>query len=72
MALTVGMADFLGARRIRLLTDGGAWKQYITRIVTLTTERDVEYPVTLVHGHPNVDIALDALSAAPLPLGLHP
>ena len=24
MALTVGMADFLGARRIRLLTDGGA------------------------------------------------
>ncbi|MEJ1089973.1 hypothetical protein WDU99_16770 [Microbacterium sp. Mu-80] len=72
MALTVGMADFLSARRIRLLTDGGAWKQYILRIVALTTERDVDYPVTLVHGHPNVDIAVDAESAAPLPLGLHP
>lgn len=72
MALTVGMADFLSARRIRLLTDGGAWKQYISRIVALTSERDVDYPVTLVHGHPNVDIALDATSAAPLPLGLQP
>lgn len=72
MALTVGMADFLAARRIRLLTDGGPWKQYILRIVALTEERDVNFPVTLVHGHPNVDIAVDAASAAPLPLELHP
>lgn len=72
MALTVGMADFLAARRIRLLTDGGPWKQYILRIVALTTEPDVDYPVTLVHGHPQVDIAVDASSAAPLPLGLAP
>ncbi len=72
MALTVGMADILAARRIRLLTDGGPWKQFIVRVVALTTEPDVDYPVTLVHGHPQVDIAVDAASAAPIPLGLEP
>ncbi len=70
MALTVGMADILSARRVRLLTDGGAWKRYITRVVALTTERDVELPVTLVHTHPNVDIAVDRDSAMPIVTGL--
>lgn len=70
MALSVGMADILSARRIRLLTDGGAWKQFILRAFVLTTEPDVNLPVTLCHQHPNVDVAVDALSAAPIRLGI--
>jgi glucosamine-6-phosphate deaminase len=70
MALTVGMADILAARRLRLITDGGAWKQYIVRAFVLTREPDVNLPVTLCHGHPNVDVTADAASAAPLQLGI--
>ncbi|MDI2098492.1 hypothetical protein [Ruicaihuangia caeni] len=70
MALTVGMADILSARRLRLLTDGGAWKQYIVRVMALTTEPDVDLPVTLAHRHPNVDITVDRASALPIVTGL--
>ena len=33
MAVTLGMKDLLSAKRIRLYTDGGAWKQTILRIL---------------------------------------
>ncbi len=72
MAITVGMADIIASRKVLLLTDGGAWKQYILRVFLLTTERDVDLPVTLLHGHPNVHVAVDAPSAAPIVLGLEP
>lgn len=72
MAVTVGMADVLAARRIRLVTDGGAWKRFILRVLVLTTEPDADYPVTLCHGHPDVDVTADADSAAPVTLGLTP
>lgn len=70
MAVTLGMADMLASRKIHLVTDGGAWKQYIVRVLLLTTEPDAELPVTLFHTHSNVDVTVDAASIVPLPLGL--
>jgi glucosamine-6-phosphate deaminase len=66
MAITLGMADLLSAKRIRLYTDGGAWKQTILRIL-LFAEPTVDYPVTLVHDHPDVHVYADAESAASPP-----
>jgi glucosamine-6-phosphate deaminase len=63
MAITLGMSELLAARRIRLYTDGGAWKQTILRIL-LFSEPTVDYPVTLVHEHPDVHVVADAASAA--------
>jgi glucosamine-6-phosphate deaminase len=60
------MRDLLSARRIRLYTDGGAWKQTILRIL-LFSEPTVDYPVTLVHDHPDIHVIVDAESAAPPP-----
>lgn len=66
MAITLGMADLLSADRIRLYTDGGAWKQTILRIL-LFAEPTVDYPVTLVRDHPDVHVYADAESAASPP-----
>jgi len=66
MAVTLGMRDLLSARRIRLYTDGGAWKQTTLRIL-LFSEPTVDYPVTLVHDHPDIHVIVDAESAAPPP-----
>jgi len=68
MAITLGMRELLGARRVRLYTDGGAWKQTILRIL-LFAEPTTEYPVTLVHGHRDVHVVVDAESAACPPTG---
>ena len=72
MAITCGMKDILSARKLHLVTDGGAWKQYILRVILLTTDRDPSLPVTLCHGHPNVEVTVDAASAAPIDYSLHP
>jgi len=66
MAVTLGMKDLLSARRIRLYTDGGAWKQTILRIL-LFSEPTVDYPVTLASDHPDVHVVVDAESAQPPP-----
>jgi glucosamine-6-phosphate deaminase len=66
MAATLGMRDLLSARRIRLYTDGGAWKQTVLRIL-LFAAPTVEYPVTLVRDHPDVMVIVDAESAASPP-----
>ena len=66
MAISVGMADILASRTIHLLTDGGPWKQWMLRVFLLTTERDPQYAITLCHGHPDVRVAVDADSAAPI------
>jgi glucosamine-6-phosphate deaminase len=66
MAITLGMSELLAARRIRLYTDGGAWKQTILRIL-LFCAPTVDYPVTLVRDHPDVHVIVDAETAAPPP-----
>jgi glucosamine-6-phosphate deaminase len=63
MGVTVGMKDLLGAKRIRLVSDGGAWKQTIFRILCMH-EPTVRYPCTFVQGHPDVEVIVDAKTAA--------
>jgi glucosamine-6-phosphate deaminase len=55
MAVTLGMADLLGARRLRLYCHGGPWQRTVLRIAALGDE-DVDYPVTLAQGHPDYAI----------------
>lgn len=71
MAITLGMKEILGARKLHLITDGGAWKQFIVRVLLLTTEPDVMYPVTLAHEHPNMEVTVDAASIAPIMNGIN-
>jgi glucosamine-6-phosphate deaminase len=67
LAITLGMRELLGAKRIRLYTETGSWKQTILRIL-LFSEPSVDYPATLVHGHPDVEVIVDAASAqCPMP-----
>ena len=67
MAVTPGMRELLGAQRVRLYIDTGSWKRTILRIL-LFGDPDVDYPVTLVHGHPDVRVVADRESAiSPLP-----
>lgn len=63
MAVTLGMSELLAARRVRLYSDGGAWKQTILRIL-LFAEPTVDYPATLAHEHPDVRVVVDAATAA--------
>ncbi len=62
MAITLGMGELLGARRVRLYTDTGSWKRTILRIL-LFSEPDIDYPATLVQGHPDVEVVVDRASA---------
>lgn len=66
MAITMGMKDLLSAKRIRLLSDTGAWKQTVIRVL-LFGPTTTEYPVTFVQGHPDVILVVDAKTAAPIP-----
>jgi glucosamine-6-phosphate deaminase len=64
MGVTLGLRELLSAKRLRLYTDGGAWKQTIMRIL-LFAEPTVEFPVTLAQLHADVHVVLDAVSATP-------
>jgi glucosamine-6-phosphate deaminase len=62
-AMTIGMKDILAAKKIRLVSDGGAWKQTILRVMCMH-EPTVKYPCTFVQGHQDVEILVDAKTAA--------
>ena len=64
MALTLGMKDLLSARRIRLVSETGAWKQTVIRVL-LFCPTTIEYPVTFVQGHPDAMVVIDRQTAAP-------
>lgn len=64
LAVTVGMADILAARRIRLYCDGGAWQRTVLRRA-LFDAPSVAYPVTLLQAHPDCVITADQETAAP-------
>lgn len=66
MAVTIGMADMLAAKKVHLVSDGGAWKQYILRVFLLTSEKTSDLPVTLFNDHPNVTVSADFESAKPI------
>jgi glucosamine-6-phosphate deaminase len=68
MAITMGMKDLLRATRIRLISETGAWKQTVVRVL-LFGPTTLEYPVTFAQEHPDAMIVVDAATAAPPPIG---
>ena len=69
MAVTLGMKDLLGARKMLLVSDGGAWKQTILRVMLLH-EPTVDYPCTFVQEHPDAEVWVDAATAAAPPASI--
>lgn len=65
MSITLGMKECLSAKKIRLYSDTGAWKQTALR-VALFSEETAEYPITLLQSHP------DALLTATFETASHP
>lgn len=64
MAVTLGMKEIFGARRIRLYCQGGSWQRTVLRIAVMAEER-VDYPVTLLQKHPDISILTDEDTAVP-------
>jgi len=65
MSITLGVRECLAARRIRVYSDTGAWKQTALR-VALFSEPTPEYPMTLLQRHG------DALVTATRETARHP
>ena len=65
MSITLGMKECLSAKKIRLYSDTGSWKQTALRVALFSAET-VEYPITLLQGHP------DALITATYETASHP
>lgn len=53
MSITYGLKECFSAKKIRIFSDTGAWKQTALRVV-LFGDEDPEYPFTLLHEHPDV------------------
>jgi glucosamine-6-phosphate deaminase len=69
MAVTLGMRDILASRKIRLYCAAGERHRAIFRIA-VAGEVTVDYPVTLVQGHPDAEIVIDESGAQPIEIGL--
>ena len=65
MAVTLGMRDILASRRIRMFLGGGERHRAVLRI-TLLDEPSVEYPSTLLQGHPDCVVHTDQATALPI------
>ena len=65
MSVTLGVRDCLSAKKVRLFSDTGAWKQTALR-VALFSAVTAEYPITLLQEHP------DALITATIETARHP
>ena len=65
MSITLGIRECLSAKKVRVYSDTGAWKQTALR-VALFSEPTPEYPMTLLQTHP------DAVIMATLETARHP
>ena len=65
MSVTLGVKECMSARKVRVFSDTGAWKQTALR-VALFSEPTPEYPLTLLQRH------RDALITATLETARHP
>lgn len=65
MSITLGVKECLSAKKVRLYSDTGSWKQTALR-VGLFSDVTVEYPITLLQEHP------DALITASYDTASHP
>ncbi|HTT21087.1 MAG TPA: hypothetical protein VMG82_19300 [Candidatus Sulfotelmatobacter sp.] len=63
MSITLGLRECLSAKRVRVYSDTGAWKQTALR-VALFADPTPEYPVTLLQGHPDALITATEETAA--------
>jgi glucosamine-6-phosphate deaminase len=70
MSVTLGMQECLSAKKVRLFSDTGAWKQTALR-VALFGPVTTEYPITLLQEHPDAELTAD-LSTADHPISNHP
>ncbi len=69
MAVTLGMKDILASRKIRLYLAGGERHRAIFRIA-VAGEVSIDYPATLVQGHPDAQVLTDEATAQPIELAL--
>jgi glucosamine-6-phosphate deaminase len=69
MAVTLGMRDILAAHRIRLYLAAGERHRTVFRI-TVAGEPSIEYPSTLVQGHPDAELITDEPTARPIEVGI--
>ena len=70
MSVTLGLSEVLGARKVRLFSDTGAWKQTALR-VGLFSPVTAEYPLTLLQEHPDALVTATE-ETAEHPVSLHP
>jgi glucosamine-6-phosphate deaminase len=63
MSVTLGVKECLSARKVRLFSDTGAWKQTALR-VALFGPKTVEYPMTLLQEHPDALITATIATAS--------
>ena len=55
MSITLGIRECLSAKRVRVYSDTGSWKQTALR-VALFSDPVAEYPITLLQTHPDAQI----------------
>jgi glucosamine-6-phosphate deaminase len=55
MSITLGLKECLSAKKVRLFSDTGAWKQTALRVALFSGET-AEYPITLLQAHPDAVI----------------
>jgi len=70
MSVTLGMAECLSARKVRLFSDTGSWKQTALR-VALFGPVTAEYPMTLLQRHPDAVLTATRETASH-PVSEHP
>jgi len=70
LSVTLGLKECLSARKVRLFSDTGAWKQTALR-VALFSEPDPEFPITLLSSHPDA-LLTATVETATHPISLHP
>jgi glucosamine-6-phosphate deaminase len=70
MSITLGVRECLSAKKVRVYSDTGAWKQTALR-VALFAEPNAEYPMTLLQRHPDAIITATAETARH-PISEHP
>ncbi len=70
MSVTLGVRECMSAKRVRVFSDTGAWKQTALR-VALFSDPTPEYPITLLQRHPDAIITA-TIETARHPISEHP
>jgi glucosamine-6-phosphate deaminase len=70
MSVTLGMKEVLSAKKVRVFSDTGAWKQTALR-VALFGPVTTEYPLTLLQEHSDALITA-TIATASHPISEHP